>query len=1217
MKKLYLSFQILFFLFFGAYSASAQDCTLLHATFSTNESRCAATGSIKVVVTGGSGSYKYKTIGPVNSNYTTTDSITGLSAGEYTVVINDIVSNCTLTKTGIVVPGTYEDPRFILNSVDVSCDNGSNASITVNGLQNGRSPFTYSIVAPSPMGVGTSNITGVFDNLSAGDYSIQLTDSCGGIQTRTVTINNYTWRIDSYSFNKFSCDSASGFLKVIDSRGNISTVDALPGFTYGVVTSIGDTVWSNDAQFRIGVSGINSIDIFAKDRCGNIKKVTTSLFLKPALNAQVTITNKTCSTFTASLAGIVNFFGPTFCLYDKNDILISCNASGIFTGINYGNYCIKSHDACTDTIIVRCFTVVPPTISVDDLVKISNKNCNTFDASIAGQVGLTNPTYCLYDNGNLLQSCNATGEFTGLSYGDYCITTKDACRDTTITRCFSVRRPKPIVHPVIIPSYITCVNFGFVVGGDSLTLPTYCLYDTNHVQLSCNNTGVFDSIPLGSYCVTVHDACVDTTITRCISVGPPTIVNDVVVAISNKTCSTFTAKANTGNLINASYCLYNEADSLLACDSSGIFNDLPYGSYCIKSKNSCPDTTMITCFVASPPIPSINATVTVSNKTCTTFSAQVSGQQNLTNPEYCLLNNANDTLDCNLTGKFDNIPYGSYCIKIKNSCYDTTMQVCFTTVATKLTLTATASKSCNYGSSKFQINITGNFPVRIKIFNPKDSLLIDGNYLSSPISLDNFPDVAAGLKYTITAADNCGNNDTVTLSPVIGFLNHSVQVKAKCPGSLWANGSGDIEANVTTNMGSLTVRIIKKDGVSVSMVPNTTSGSVYKYNDLEPATYILRYKANDACSIYRYDTVVVSPYQYPNLNRSSAYQCDVNGFSVGAVASNGVGPFTYEIIGSSPNVPAIIAGPQQDPVFNIDNGHNYSLVRLRALDACGNATLGDASILPLANNGIKVSLNCFDHPALLSVDTVFNSTYTWYKKTNREDTDSTLIGSGYDFFIPSISLSDTGIYICHLMVNSGCIERIFYSNVTGNCFPVLPILQLEFNGSMISDKTLLNWSISNAFTAKKIIVERKINKDFIEIGRLDARVNESPTQYSFTDDNPADQNYYRLKLLKKDNSFVYSKVILLKKESRKGIKIYPNPAKEMINIKFNQTDQHLYQISLSNMLNQVVMEIAVVNNGEPVRIIRTKKMSDGVYLVRLYDTQSGEVYFQKIIFKSR
>ena len=130
----YLQLAICFFTILPK-SSNAQICDSLKATFVTYESRCAATGSIKVFVKGGSGAYKYKTSGPVNSNYTTNDSITGLSAGVYTVTINDISTNCTFTQSNVIVAGSYQDPRFTLSGIHVSCDNGSNASITVTGQQ--------------------------------------------------------------------------------------------------------------------------------------------------------------------------------------------------------------------------------------------------------------------------------------------------------------------------------------------------------------------------------------------------------------------------------------------------------------------------------------------------------------------------------------------------------------------------------------------------------------------------------------------------------------------------------------------------------------------------------------------------------------------------------------------------------------------------------------------------------------------------------------------------------------------------------------------------------------------------------------------------------------------------------------------------------------------------------------------------------------------------
>ena len=300
-----------------------------------------------------------------------------------------------------------------------------------------------------------------------------------------------------------------------------------------------------------------------------------------------------------------------------------------------------------------------------------------------------------------------------------------------------------------------------------------------------------------------------------------------------------------------------------------------------------------------------------------------------------------------------------------------------------------ANKSCSYNYAKFTISITSNsFPFIVNVFDPANNLFFTKIYNNNNITIDSIPGTLTGQKYKIVVEDNCGTKDSISIATVASYLNHVSSAILKCPSGKYPNGSGDIKTTASTNMGSLLVKIIKKDNSTLSptLSPNTIISGVYTFQDLGPGKYILSYKANDACNIFYYDTVVLSPYQYPNLNRSSAYKCISNGFSIEAVVSDGVGPFKYEIIGSSPTAPSIVAGPQVSPFFSINNGVNYSLVRLRAIDACGNATLADASILPLANNGIVSSFNCFQIATTLRIDTVYNATYAWYKKNDLSST---------------------------------------------------------------------------------------------------------------------------------------------------------------------------------------------------------------------------------------
>lgn len=1226
MRKFYLFLQIAFCVCTLIPTIlKAQDCSSLSATAIGYESRCAATGSIKVFASGGTGSYKYKVIGPITSNFTSTDSITGLPPGAYLVVVNDIVSNCTFTIDEIDVDGNYQDPRFTLTNVNVSCDNGSNGTITVTGQQFGRPPFVYSIVAPSPMGVGTTNSTGVFTNLKAGDYSIRMTDSCGGIQTRQITVDNYTWQIDSYLFTKTSCNAANGYIKVIDSKGNISTVGGIPGFMYGVVRFPGDTIWSSSPDFSFDPLGAEKLDLVAKDACGKIKKASTSINFIPSVSASVNTYNNTCNSFSAALTSIKNFYNAEYCLYDNSNNLITCNATGTFTGLAYGSYCITAHDSCSDTTITRCFTETAPVISVSNTVTISNRNCNTFTASIIGKVGLTNPNFCLYDENNIQLSCNSTGVFDNLPYGQHCITVTDGCVDTTITRCFTTIRPRPVIPPVIDPGYTTCNNFGIKIPTDSLANPRFCLLDSLGVEIICNNTGVFDSIPFGNYCVNVYDSCYDTTIVRCFSVLTGYITNDITIHIDNKACSTFTLTALSSNILSGEYCLYNAADSLIGCNSFGVFDSIPYGSYCVKSRNFCPDTTFTNCFTAGPTVPSVNGSINISSKTCSKFKATVTGQQDLTDPQYCLYDNNDVQLSCNTTGVFDSLAYGSYCIKITNSCYDTVITKCFSAAPSPVSISVNAKKSCSYGYAKFSFTLTNaTMPVSLYIYDPAGNLYFSGNYNNSSINIDSIPEVTGTNKYKVIVLDNCGGIDSLTTGAVASKLTHTPFVINKCPSASWLNGSGTIQATTSTNMGSLSVRIIKKNGATYSpyLNPNTSSGGVYTFNDLGPGTYIIRYKANDGCNEYLYDTVAIQTYQYPSLNRTSAYQCDVDGFTVTAVVDNGVGPFSYEIIGSTPSSPSIIVSPQASPVFNINNGTTYSLIRLRVLDACGNASLEDASILPLADNGIIATYNCFQIGSTLSVDEINNATYAWYKKDNYTSTDSILVGNGKSITIPNVLPVDTGIYSCHIVVNNGCIRRSYDYNLDGSCFKFLPVVLKDFSCKFTPGNVVaLDWKVLQGSSVKKIVIERQNEHGvFLPIGNIDGNNSNILQQdYSFKDVKPySGKNYYRLKLVTPDNNFIYSNTILALpyRDNNPGIIVYPNPARDLLTIEFSSLAGHSFRGQLLNSINQVVATFPAgnVNNGF-VQLKRTQNMGNGLYIVRLYDTESNMVYSQKVIFR--
>jgi len=1119
----------------------SQTCAPLTTTYDVTESRCAATGAIQVNASGGSGNYQYKVSGPLSTNYTSFNVITGLSAGTYLVTILDISTNCIYNQDSVTVPGDYTTPTFSMLSTNVTCMHGNDGTITVTGASFGRAPFSYQIVAPSASGIGTVSAAGNFTGLISGDYSIQLTDSCGGIQTRLITLTDYNWIINNYNVTKIGCDSIDVTINLKDVYGNVTPNAIFNGFMYGASVTAGDTTWFTTNSFRYYKGNSHRVTLFVKDPCGNIKSVVWTDNAVPSLNANVTISNKACSTFTASVTGQSNLTSPTFCIYDANDILLSCNATGVFDLLPYGTYCIKATDNCYDTTITRCFTAAKPVPSVAANVNI-DANCSSFTATVTGQVNLNNPYYCLYDSANVLLSCDSTGIFTNLPFGNYCIriTNDPACYDTTILRCFTATQPIP----------------------------------------TANTT----------------------------------------VAITNLTCSTFTATiTDTSNWNNPQFCLYTQAHVLVICNSTGIFTNLPFGSYCIDIVNGpgCYDTTITRCFTVNRPVPSVAIKVSISNRTCTTFTASITGQTNLSNPQYCLYGNAHVLLTCNTTGVFTNLAYGSYCITVENDaeCYDTTITRCFTVTRSPASVSISAKKSCiSIGGTDIKVSVSTGIPAyTISLFSPAGSLIQTATTSSSSYTFAGIPNLVASQQYKVVLTDQCGNKDSVLVTPVVSVVRRDIAVTPKCPSSTLLNGYADVLIDITNNNigGNITPKVIKKNGISVSINPSLSLGYRYTFLGMAPATYIFDTYIDD-CNAHQYDTVVVSPYFFPDLNSSRAYQCDNGSFVINVNAVNGISPFQYEIFGSTPAFPSILSGPQSNPVFNINNGTSYSLVRLRVVDGCGNASLKDVSVLPLASLLVFAdNRECFNQSLTLRVDSLENATYTWYKRIPVND--SVIVGTGPSYFIPNLQLSDTGRYVCKIVVLSGCAVRIANYLLTGYCGGVLPF-GITLSGSKQTNGNKLVWNNEHgALQEYSLQKSSGINSQFQTIMSY---ANGVEGQNTYLDTKPLPgNNFYRLQYKDDNGSIKYSNIVQIQ-NTNFDIVVYPNPVNNLFSISFSNNGPKDYLVEVNNILGQKVFSRKFIHvQNEVISIDRNTAITAGLYSLTIKDMQSQETKIVKLIFK--
>lgn len=1305
MKKLYLLLTILYSLIHYQ-EIQAQACSLTVNSAVSQESRCMATGTITVTASGGSGNYNYRVVGPINTPYTSSATISGLSAGTYTVMVQDVTTNCVAERLNIIVPGTYEDPRFNLVKTDVTCANANDATITVTNQTGGRFPYTFTIVAPSPAGVGTSNSTGIFTGLPGGEYAIELKDSCGGIQTRRVNVLSYDWWIEYHSGARVNCRDGNFELRVRDSRGNSNTNNPVfNSFQYGAVNSPGDTAWYSSYQFTYDLESRRSVRLVVKDACGNVRSVNWSDNQIPAVANAVLTSFQSCNSFTATITGQVNLNNPTYCLINSSNVEVGCNTTGIFPGIQEGTYSITIRDNCFDTTITRNFTLTQPVLNLNPNVNLSRIDCNLVTASVSGLVNFTSPNFCLFNSAGVQVACNTTGTFPNLANGAYCIEVKDGCYDTTLRRCFTVQPLIPSVAASVTITDPQCADFDVsITGQTNLTNPQYCLFTQAGVQIACNTNGNFGNIPYGNYCMRItNDAsCYDTTIERCFTVLPiPPSVNSQLSVVRNCTTIDLSIGGQT-NITNAQYCLYDASNTLIGCNTTGIFPGLPYGSYCMDIRNdvNCYDTTIRRCITVTPNIPSVGSlqagnrgctgftmslngltnisnaqftlknsagtvigtnstglfnnvpygsycmevqndvncydtlitrcltvspnipnagSVQYSNRTCSGFTARVQWVSNFSSPTYTLRDSANNIVSTNTNGQFNNIPYGSYCIGIRDNCYDTTINRCFEVRRSSPGISLTAQPSCEFNRTNIRVNVSNGFgPYTVNVYNPADSLVKTVTTANTTIRVENLDMLPGAQQYQVELTDNCGSATSSMVTPVMSTFSSDLQVLSKCPSGANQNGSSELTITVSSNLGVINPTIIRKNGNAVNIPYNTGSVAVYKWTDLEPATYVVQYNLPGSCTNKGYDTVVVGAYQYPQLDKSASFQCDNNSFSVGANVIGGAPPFMYEIIGSVPASPSIVAAPQPSPIFNINNGNSYSLVRLRVVDYCGNATLNDVSVLPLQNIVVTAQSDCYYTDVTLSVPSFPNATYEWYQKLSEND--SVLVSTDREYMIPYLEPNSIGEYVARVSVNNGCLVRLNYYNVTGNCGGVLSD-KVKLQGKTIRKAHQLSWNHMQSGDIIRYQVERlnPTSNEFQVIGEVGVTNNRSGVQFSYTDDRLlAPVHQYRIKAIDKSGQVRYSNLLKMKLQQTDAtpIQIYPNPVKEVINIAFQANQPGLYQLDLLNAAGQVLYQTQKAVGGPmTVTLQRHTTMKPGIYFLKVRNTATGTETIEKLIFQ--
>lgn len=133
-------------------------------------------GSVSATPAGGTGPFIYQLNGgaPQASN-----TFTNLTAGTYNITVTDATGCSSVASATVTQPAQITIAESVQN---VLCNGGNNGSVSVNA-SNGASTLSYQLNG------GTPQSSNVFNNLSAGTYSVTVTDANGCSSSKTITVS--------------------------------------------------------------------------------------------------------------------------------------------------------------------------------------------------------------------------------------------------------------------------------------------------------------------------------------------------------------------------------------------------------------------------------------------------------------------------------------------------------------------------------------------------------------------------------------------------------------------------------------------------------------------------------------------------------------------------------------------------------------------------------------------------------------------------------------------------------------------------------------------------------------------------------------------------------------------------------------------------------------------------------------------------------------------
>jgi hypothetical protein len=842
-----------------------------------------STGSIDLSISGGTSPYTYLWVGGV-----TTQDRTNLAAGTYTVTATD-ANACTQTlSVTITAPAAL---ALSVSSTNSTCGNANGSiDLTVSG---GTGAYTYNWAG----GVTTQDRT----NLSAGTYTVTVTDANACSKTISATVNNTNApTLLSTQVNVLCNGNATGSIDLsvaggtspytYNWGGGVSTQDRsnLLAGTYTVTVTdanactktlsatitepavlalsvIAGNATCGNANGTIDLSVSGAVSPFTYNWGGGVTTQDRTNLAAGTYTVVVTDANACSKTISAT---VNNISGPSLSSTQTNllcnggntgaiDLLVSGGTSpfsynwggGITTedriNLGAGIYTVTVTDANTCTKTLSATITAPTAIFLS--ATTSNTTCGSSNGTIDLSVSGGTPGYSYNWGGGITSQ-----DRSALSAGIYTVTVSDAnaCTKTlsaTITNTNT---------PVLSKTQVNILCNGNATGSIDLSVSGGTSPFTYNWGGGITTQDRINLIA-GTYTVTVTDnsGC---SVTTSATITQPNALLLSLTKVNVLCGGTLTGSIDLSVSGGTPGYTYSWGGGFTTQDRS----NLAAGTYTVTVSDANACTKTISATITSPT--TMLLSLLAGNTTC---------------------GNANGSIDLNASGGVGPYTYnwaGGITTQDRSNLFAGIYTVTVTDAnACTKTISATINDTNGPTLTKTQVNVlcNGNATGSINLSVSGGTSPYTYNW-GGGITTQDRSNLAAGTyTVTVTAANDCTKTLSVTITSPAALAPTAITLPATC-----GNNNGSIDLSVS--------------GGTPAYTYNWGGGITTQDRlNLAPGTYTVTVTDANACT----KSMVASVGNAGSPSLSSTQQHVLcNGSSTGAIdlsISGGTSPFTYNWTG--------------------------------------------------------------------------------------------------------------------------------------------------------------------------------------------------------------------------------------------------------------------------------------------------------------------------------